>query len=432
VIFRNWKLILIQTRPVTIRDMSEVNRELDDSVLSTGKGLGPLHPDFPRDTTTERFLRTWHRAVTELDNEVNRLNDLVEAYENNKSNTLKMEARRCEFQVKIFLKTVVELRSEAGESVVEDVQIIQNAERALDNLERRLSLREEDIATSSILTQVVDTSTSALRAECPPKARLEAFWEVVDGELLFDQPQGDGDLSSSNVDVVPFVNDVSQTGVTVHRVTSGEIQRQTHSSRVSVASNASSRVDYTDARNDVDRVAKEAEMQVQNEEVNLRDSTIRAQLLAQNEKVQAATAARVAKAQAAAAAAAAVAQAQSLADEAAEALILVGIESQTRARAVESMEARGRIELDKRRFEIEAARNLGHAVLDDQEAEERGSVHGLGSNGTDQWVRESQEGQGVNAELGHRNQGGGLSTLGMGVQLSLSHEQGFRLCFSSE
>jgi hypothetical protein len=42
--------------------------------------------------------------------------------------------------------------------VVEDVQIIQNAERALDNLEGRLSLREEDIATSSILTQVVDTS----------------------------------------------------------------------------------------------------------------------------------------------------------------------------------------------------------------------------------------------------------------------------------
>jgi hypothetical protein len=119
--------------------MSEVNRELDDSILSTGKELGPLHPDFPRDTTTERFLRTWHRAVTELDNEVNRLNDLVKAYEEDRSNTLKMEARKCEFQVKNFLKTVIELKSEAGESVVEDVQIIQNAERALDNLEGRLS-----------------------------------------------------------------------------------------------------------------------------------------------------------------------------------------------------------------------------------------------------------------------------------------------------
>jgi hypothetical protein len=258
--------------------------------------LGPLHPDFPRDTTTERFQRTWHRAVAELNSEVSRLDDLILAYENDKSNTLKMEARRCGFQAKIFFKTVIELRSEAGVSVMEDVQIVQNAERALTDLERRLSLRGEDIATSSVLTQVVDTSTSALRVDCPPNGRSEAFWEVVDEELPFGQPQGDENLSSSNIDAIPFVNDVSQTGVTVHRVTSGEIQQRTHSSRVSVASNASSRVDFADARNGVDRVAKEAEMQVQNEEVNLRDSTIKAQLLAQNEKVQAATAARVAKA----------------------------------------------------------------------------------------------------------------------------------------
>ena len=46
--------------------------------------------------------------------------------------------------MKIFLKTVVELKSEAGESVVEDVQMIQSAEWALDNVEGRLSLGEED------------------------------------------------------------------------------------------------------------------------------------------------------------------------------------------------------------------------------------------------------------------------------------------------
>ena len=148
---------------MTIRDLSELNRELDDSVLSTGKVLGPLHPDFPRDTTTERFQRTWHRAVAELNSEVNKLNNLILAYESDKNNTLKMEVRRCGFQTKFFLKTVIGLRSEAGMGVIEDGQTVQNAERALTDLERRLSLRGEDIATSSVLTQVVDTSTSALR-----------------------------------------------------------------------------------------------------------------------------------------------------------------------------------------------------------------------------------------------------------------------------
>jgi negative regulator of sigma E activity len=83
---------------------------------------------------------------------------------------------------------------------------------------------------------------------------------------------------------------------------------------------------------------------------------------------------------------AAVAQAQSLADEAADAVTLVEIESQTRARAVESIEARSRISLELRRLEIQAARNLDHAILDDEEAEEGGLVHGLGSNGVGQGV----------------------------------------------
>jgi hypothetical protein len=245
--------------------MSELNKELDDSVLSTGEVLGPLHPDFPRDTTTERFQRTWHRAVSELNGEISRLEELILADEKDRSDTLEMEIKRSSRQAKKFLNTVLELKSEAGVGVAGEVQIIQNAERSLADLERRLNVREEDVATSSVLTQIIDTSTSVLRADCPPKDRSEAFWEVGDGD-------GDGqpqeDLSSSNIDVIPLVNGVSQTGVTVHRVTSGEIQQRTFSSRVSVVSNASSKVDFTDARNGVDRVAKEAEMQIQSEEVS--------------------------------------------------------------------------------------------------------------------------------------------------------------------
>jgi hypothetical protein len=163
-------------------------------------------------------------------------------------------------------------------------------------------------------------------------------------------------------------------------------------------------------------------MQVQNEEVTLRDSTIKAQLLAQSEKVRAAAAAKAAVDQVQAQAA--VVQAQSLADEAADAVTLVDIESQTRARAVESIEARSRISLESRRLEIQAARNLGHAILDDEEAGERGSVHGLGSSGTDQWVRESRAGQGDNPEI---SQGGPLEELINGtsnahVRLPLSNE----------
>jgi hypothetical protein len=127
-------------------------------------------------------------------------------------------------------------------------------------------------------------------------------------------------------------------------------------------------------------------VQIQNKEVSLRDSTVAAQLLAQGERAHAAKAAKAAKAavdqakvqaqavvaQAQAQAQAAVAQAQILADKAADAVTLVKIKSQTQARAVESIEARSRISLESRRLEIQAARNLDHAILDDEEAEEGG------------------------------------------------------------
>jgi hypothetical protein len=75
--------------------MSESDKELACSGLSTGKKLGPLHPDFPWDTTTERFQRTWQRAVAELNGELNKFEKLVSEYENDKENTSKVEARKC-------------------------------------------------------------------------------------------------------------------------------------------------------------------------------------------------------------------------------------------------------------------------------------------------------------------------------------------------
>ena len=62
-------------------NMSESDRELACGGLSTGRKLGPLHPDFPRDTTTERFQRTWQRAVADLNAELNRFETLVKMSE---------------------------------------------------------------------------------------------------------------------------------------------------------------------------------------------------------------------------------------------------------------------------------------------------------------------------------------------------------------
>jgi hypothetical protein len=88
---------------------------------------------------------------------------------------------------------------------------------------------------------------------------------------------------------------VSQADVTVHNVMPGGVLRRTHFLRSLVVSRVSSRRDFANARSDIDRVAWEAEVQVQNEEVTLRDSTVAAQLLAQGKRAHAATAAKAAK-----------------------------------------------------------------------------------------------------------------------------------------
>jgi hypothetical protein len=183
---------------------------------------------------------------------------------------------------------------------------------------------------------------------------------------------------------------VSQAEVAVHNAIPGRVLGRPHSSWSSVVSRVSLRHDFVDAHNDIDQVAREAEAQIQDEEVCLRGSTVTAQLRAQRD----------------------IAKARALAAEAVNAVALVEAEAQERARAVEATEARSRISLELRRFEIQVAKDLDHAQLDDEEAEEGRSIHGLGSNGTDRWVRDSRAGQVDNPEI---SQGGSFEDLVIGI-----------------
>jgi hypothetical protein len=126
--------------------MSDSGSELACGGLSAGKNLGPLHPDFPRDPTTERFQRTLKRAVADLNAELHKLEIAVSDFENAGENASKLEARKCGNQVKFFLNEVIGLRSEAGMIGVENGQVVQNAELALTQMEGRLNLREENVA----------------------------------------------------------------------------------------------------------------------------------------------------------------------------------------------------------------------------------------------------------------------------------------------
>jgi hypothetical protein len=175
--------------------------------------------------------------------------------------------------------------------MVEGGQVVQDAELALSQLEGRLSLRGKNVAMSPVL---MPTRTGGAIAQ----TGLGTFWEAAVDDLPFGQLQGDEGLTTSSTDLNALspVNCVSQAEVTVHNAMPGGVLRRTHSSRSSVISRVSSTRDFANARSDIDRVALEAEVQVQNEEVTLRDSTVAAQLLAQGESAHAATAAKAAKA----------------------------------------------------------------------------------------------------------------------------------------
>jgi hypothetical protein len=123
------------------------------------------------------------------------------------------------------------------------------------------------------------------------------FWEVAVDDLPYGQLQEEERLmtSSSDLNTLSTVNCMSQAEVTVHNTMPGKVRRRTHSSRSSIVSCVSSRRDFANARSGINRVAREGEMQVQNEEVTLRDSTVEAQLLAQGRRAHAATAAKAAK-----------------------------------------------------------------------------------------------------------------------------------------
>jgi hypothetical protein len=312
-----------------------------------------------------------------------------------------------------FFKEVVGLRSEARTTMVEGSQAVQGAELALSQLEGRLSLRGVNVAMSPVLEP---TRTGGVTAH----TASGAYWEAAVDDLPFGQLQGDGGLTSSSSDLNALspVNCVSQAEVWVW--VPGRVLGRPRSSRSSVVSRISSMREFVNAHNDIDWAAREAEGQIQSEEIYLRDSTVAAQLQAQREIAQVRAQAQVAAAQAQAQAQAAAA----VAAEAANAIALVEAEAQERARAVEATEARSRISLELRRFEIQATKKLDHAQLDNEEAEEERSIHGLGSNGTDRWVRDSRAGQADNSEI---NQGGPfedlvISTSSGNAQLPPSNE----------
>jgi hypothetical protein len=195
--------------------------------------------------------------------------------------------------------------------MVEGGQAVQVAELALSQLERRLSVRGVNVAMSPVLEPTRTGGATSHTAS-------GTYWEAAVDDLPFGQRQGDGRLtpSSSDLNTLSPVNCVSQAEVAVHGAIPGRVSRRPRSSRSLVVLRISSRREFVNARNDINRVAREAEAQIQSEAVHLRDSTVAAQLQAQREIAQA----RV-KAQAAAAAKAANA-------EAANAIALVEAEAQ--------------------------------------------------------------------------------------------------------
>jgi hypothetical protein len=83
-----------------------------------------------------------------------------------------------------FLNEVIGLRSKAGMIGVEDSQGVQNAELALTQLERRLSLRGENVAMSPGLRLARTVGATAPTGS-------EAFWEVAVDDLPYGQLQED-------------------------------------------------------------------------------------------------------------------------------------------------------------------------------------------------------------------------------------------------
>jgi hypothetical protein len=146
-----------------------------------------------------------------------------------------------QYPSEFFLKEVVGLRSEAGTTMVEGSQAVQDAELALSQLEGRLSLRGANVAMSPVL---MPTRTGGAIAQ----TGSGTYWEAAVNELPFGQLQGDGRLipSSSDLNALSPGNCVSQAEVAVHDA----IPR-----RVSVISCVSLRSDFLNARNDIDRVA---------------------------------------------------------------------------------------------------------------------------------------------------------------------------------
>jgi hypothetical protein len=82
--------------------MSDPSSELTGDGLSVGMNLSCLHPDFPRDPTTERFQRTLQHAIANLYTEPNQLEAVVVNFESTRESKLRAEARKCSIQVNFF------------------------------------------------------------------------------------------------------------------------------------------------------------------------------------------------------------------------------------------------------------------------------------------------------------------------------------------
>jgi hypothetical protein len=82
--------------------MSDSGSELAYGGLSAKKNLGPLHPDFPRDPTTEQFQRTLQRTVADLNVELHQLEIAVSNFESMGESASRMVARKYGNQVKFF------------------------------------------------------------------------------------------------------------------------------------------------------------------------------------------------------------------------------------------------------------------------------------------------------------------------------------------
>jgi hypothetical protein len=291
--------------------MFGANHELTGTGPSMGTGLGPLHPDWPIDRNTDRFHRKFQHAVKELVSATKKLEAATREFERTSEESTLIVARKLIPGLKICLNKLVSMVQGADDMAGEGSQEMVDTEELLSQVEGRLCL---------MITSPVTATTGR---EGPGMLTSGDFWEATFDGLLLNQcpdtPEPNLGLyydCLSDEITSTFVDHVSQVEKVDRDVTSGESALRCRSNRSSAVLRASSRRNFVAAQNKVDWVAREAEAQIQSEEVRFCECTLAAKNQAQ----------------------VAVAQAQE------------------RAQAAEAEEARNRIRLNLLRFEVQATR----------------------------------------------------------------------------